>query len=100
MPLSYSGAPEGAPSQINTKPKSNRRDRSARLPNKESAAKPSSPSPLLHHLHKILEQIMRVMRSRRRLRVILHAEQRQRPVTQAFKRVVVKIDVGEIYFHT
>src|ERR1022692_683968 len=48
-----------------------------------SAASPSvpprkcqrpSPFPLLHHLHKILEQIMRVMRPGRSLRMILHAE--------------------------
>src|SRR5277367_1782046 len=38
-------------------------------------AKPDSlPLPLLHHLHKILEQIVRVVRAGRSFRVILHAE--------------------------
>src|SRR6266851_10249141 len=32
---------------------------------------------LLHHLHEILEQIMRIMRPGRRLRVVLDAEQRE-----------------------
>src|SRR5947209_10365250 len=30
--------------------------------------------PLLHQLHKIPKQIIRIMRSRRRLRMVLHAE--------------------------
>ena len=49
--------------------------------------------PLLHHLHKIPEQVVRVVRAGRGLRVILHAEQRQRAVPQSFQRIVVQIDV-------
>src|SRR5262249_7436262 len=56
----------------------------------------SSSPPLLHHLHKILEQVMRVMRTGRCFGVILHAEKRQRAVAQAFERVVVQIDVGQL----
>src|SRR5262249_40631108 len=63
-------------------------------------AGPPTPSPveLLHHPHKILEQIMRIMRPRRRFRVILHAKQRQIPVPHPFQRVVVQIDVGKVDF--
>ena len=42
-----------------------------------------------HHLHKILEQIVRIVRTRRRLWVILHAEEWQIAVAQTFKSVVV-----------
>src|SRR5712692_6812481 len=38
------------------------------------------------------------MRSRRGLRLILHAEQRQVPVPQAFKRIVVQVHVRELDF--
>ena len=41
---------------------------------------------------------MRVMRPRRRLRVILHAEQRQIPVPQAFQRRVIQIHVRQFDF--
>src|SRR5271165_3184904 len=41
---------------------------------------------------------MRVVRAGRGFRVILHAEQRQIAVAQAFERVVVQIDVGEFDF--
>ena len=58
----------------------------------------SSPFPLLHHLRKLLEQIMRIMRPRRGFRVILHAEQRQIPMPQAFQRLVVQIDVRQLDF--
>src|ERR1051326_8422620 len=37
---------------------------------------------------------MRVVRPRRGFRVILHAEERQRAVTQPFQGVVVQIDMG------
>ena len=49
--------------------------------------------PLLHQPHEILEQVMRVVRAGRRLRVILHREQRQRAVAQAFQSIVVQVDV-------
>jgi hypothetical protein len=61
-------------------------------------ARPRSPFPLLHHLRELLEQIVRIMRPRRGLRVILHAEQRQVPVAQAFERLVVQVDVGQLDF--
>ena len=54
--------------------------------------------PLLHHLHKVFEQVMRVMRPRRSLRVILHGEQWQIPMPQSFERVVVQVDVSQIHF--
>ena len=41
---------------------------------------------------------MRIMRPRRGLRVILHAEQRQIPVPQAFQRLVVQIHVRQFDF--
>ena len=41
---------------------------------------------------------MRIMRTRRRLGMILHAEQRQIPVPHAFQRVVVQIDVRQLDF--
>src|SRR6187402_1696409 len=49
--------------------------------------------PLFHHLAEVLEQIMRVMRSRRRLRMILHTEHRMLVVLQPGTRLVVQIDV-------
>src|ERR1700757_1827191 len=52
-----------------------------------------SPLPLLHHLREFLEQIMRVVRTGRGLRVVLHAEQWQIPVAEAFQRLVVQVDV-------
>ena len=58
----------------------------------------SSPFPLLHHLHEIFEEIMRVVWAGRSFGVILHAEQRQIFMPQAFKRVVVQIDVREFNF--
>ena len=36
---------------------------------------------------------MRVMRAGRGLRVILHGEQRQRAMAQAFQRIVIEIDM-------
>src|SRR6185437_7691549 len=57
-----------------------------------------SPLPLLHHLHEILEQIMRIVWAGARFRVVLHAKQRQIPVPQAFERVVIQINVGEFNF--
>ncbi len=49
-------------------------------------------------LHKILEQVVRVVRAGRGLGVILHAEQRQRAVAQALQRVVVQVDVRQVDF--
>src|ERR1035441_5283903 len=61
-------------------------------------ARELSPLPLLHHLRKFLEQIMRIMRPGRGFRVILHAEQRQIPMPQAFERLVVQINVRQLNF--
>ncbi len=41
---------------------------------------------------------MRIMRTRRRFRMILHAEQRQIPMPQTFERLVVQIDVRQFDF--
>ena len=38
------------------------------------------------------------MRPRRGLRVILHAEQRQVPVPQAFERLVIQVDMRQLNF--
>src|SRR4051812_41351825 len=51
----------------------------------------------LHHLDEILKQIMRIMRSRRSLGVILHAEQWHVAMAQAFQRVVVQVDVRQFH---
>ncbi len=53
---------------------------------------------LLHHLHEILEQVVRVVRTRRRLWVILHAEEWQIAVPQPFERVVVQVNVRQFDF--
>src|SRR5213595_2082193 len=53
------------------------------------------PPAFLHHLGKSLKQVRRVVRAGRRLRVILHAEEWQRFVAQAFERLVVQVHVGE-----
>src|SRR6266567_7563512 len=49
----------------------------------------SLPFPLFHHLHKILEQIMGIMRPRGSLWVILHREQRQIAVPHSFQGIVI-----------
>ena len=58
---------------------------------------PSSPSRLIHHRHKIIEQIPCIMRPRRSLRMILHAEQRQRPVPHPLIRVIVQIHMRNLH---
>src|SRR5579872_1389910 len=57
-----------------------------------------SPFPLLHHLGEVFEQIMRVVGTGTGFRVILHAEERQVLVPQAFQCVVVQIHVREFDF--
>ena len=49
----------------------------------------SSPFALLHHPHKILKQVVRIVWPRRGFGVVLHCEQRQIPVAHAFEGVVV-----------
>src|SRR6185437_3525935 len=51
--------------------------------------------PLLHHLPEVAEQVVRIVRAGRRLRVILHGEQRQRLVPQPFQRLVVQVNVRQ-----
>jgi len=51
---------------------------------------------LLHQLHEIFEQVMSIVRARRCLRVKLHGEERQIPMSHAFQCAVVQIDVGQI----
>src|SRR6202030_3995782 len=58
----------------------------------------TSPLELLHHLDEILKQIVRIVRTRRRFRVVLHGEQRQIPVAHAFERGVVQIHVRQFDF--
>src|ERR1700679_1923468 len=64
----------------------------------EAAPFKSSPFPLLHHLHKIFEKVMRVMRPGRGFGMILHAEQRQVLMPQAFQRRIVQVDVRQLDF--
>src|ERR1700722_6328632 len=59
--------------------------------------KPISLLPTGHQRNEIIEQISRVVRARRRLRMILHAEKRQRTVAHAFVRVVVQIYVRDFH---
>ncbi len=46
---------------------------------------------LLHHLHKPPEQILRIMRPRRRLRMMLHREDRQVAVADPFHGLVIQV---------
>src|SRR5215470_14501577 len=54
--------------------------------------------PFLHHLHEILEQVMRIVRAGRGFGVVLDAEQRQVSVAHAFERVVVQVDMRQLDF--
>src|SRR5207244_11106591 len=51
---------------------------------------------LVHNFHKILEQVMRIVRAGRSLRVILNTKHRQVSVTHALERVVVQVDMGQL----
>src|SRR5690242_4454975 len=53
--------------------------------------------PLLNHLHEIREEIERVVRTGRRLGVILHGDDRLATVAEALQRLVVEIDVRELH---
>src|SRR5580658_7147234 len=50
---------------------------------------------LLHHRGELRKKVMRIVRARRGFGMILHAEKRQIPVTHAFVRVIVEVDVGD-----
>ena len=54
------------------------------------------PIPSLDHLHEIVEQIVRIVRAGRGLGMVLHAEHRMIAMAEAFQRLVVQIDVGEL----
>ena len=49
----------------------------------------------LHQLHEIVEQVVRIVRTGRGLRMILHAEHGMAAMAEAFERLVVQIDVGD-----
>src|SRR5271157_4334357 len=62
-----------------------------------SATPVLSPFPLLHHLPEVVEEIVRVLRAGAGLGMILHAEERHRSMAQALERVVIQVDVGQVY---
>src|SRR5437879_10894694 len=57
-------------------------------------------SKFLHQIGELREQIVRIVRTGRSLRMILHAEERQRLVTHALVGVVVQIDVRDFDFRS
>src|SRR5262245_26724732 len=50
----------------------------------------------LHHLEKLFEQVVRVMRPRRRFWMVLNAERRDRAMLQAFTGAVVQVDMCDL----
>src|SRR5665213_238903 len=54
--------------------------------------------PLFHHLAKVLEEVMRIMRPRAGLRMVLDTEQRQTTVPQSLQRVVIQIHMRQLHF--
>src|ERR1700722_2785675 len=50
---------------------------------------------LLHQIRELRKKIVRIVRPGRRLRMILHAEQRQRFVAQAFVSVIVQVEMRD-----
>src|SRR5262252_5224501 len=54
-------------------------------------------APFFHHVRELGEQIMRIVRSGRRLGVILHAEQWRLLVAHAFARMVVQVDMRDFH---
>ena len=57
-----------------------------------------TPLQLLHQCHEVVEQVMRIVRPRRCFRMILDAEHRLAAMAEAFQRLVVQIDVGQLHF--
>ncbi len=49
-----------------------------------------------HHADEAGKEIVAVVRARRCLRMILHTEEWQRPVLEAFHSLIVEIDVGQL----
>src|SRR5215469_2502713 len=58
----------------------------------------SSTFPLLHHLHKISEKRVRIVRSWRGLRVVLHRKEWHGLVSHAFQSAVIQIEVRHLDF--
>ena len=67
------------------------------IPKPRSAAACSS-LPLLHHFAEVFEEVVRIVGAGAGFGVVLHAEQRQGAVAEAFEGVVVEVDVGEVDF--
>ena len=53
---------------------------------------------VIHRLEKAVKEVMRVMRSRRRFRVVLDRENRQLLMAEPLASVVIEIDVRHFYF--
>ena len=49
-----------------------------------------------HEFDEIIEEVMRVVRSGRRFRVILHAEYRMAAVTKTFQGLIVQVHVRDL----
>jgi hypothetical protein len=49
-----------------------------------------------HHLYEVVEQIVGVVRTGSSLGMVLDAEDRVPPVTEAFECVVVQVDVSHV----
>src|SRR5258708_38539824 len=63
------------------------------VPSEDGCYLLSSPLPLLHHAHKVMEEVMRIMGAGRRLGVILHAESRKAAGARPSHLVAIQIDV-------
>src|SRR5229473_1136433 len=53
---------------------------------------------ILHKLHEVIEQVMRIVGPRRGLRMILDAEHRLATVPESFQRLIVQVDVRQVHF--
>src|SRR5689334_6443805 len=54
--------------------------------------------PLLHHLHKVAEQVMRIMRTWGRLGMVLNREERHRLVPHALQSAIVQVEMRHFNF--
>src|ERR1017187_6536421 len=57
----------------------------------------TSSLPLLHHFAEVAKEIMRIVRPRRGLGMILHAEQWQHFMPQSLERLIVQVDVRQFH---
>ena len=64
----------------------------------KSSGKTGSSLPLLHHFAEVFEEVVGVVGAGAGFGVVLHAEEWQGAVAQAFEGVVVEVDVGEVDF--